>query len=125
MITIHQRGNFEHLNGFLEQCLNIFKMGDLDKYGEEGVRELEAATPRDTGLTASSWSYEIVRDDKGVAIVFNNSNLTKMGVPVAILLQMGHATGGGGYVQGIDYINPALRPVFQHMADEAWREVTK
>ena len=125
MITISQKGDFKRLDGFLEQCLNFFKMGELDKYGEEGVKALSAATPRDTGLTADSWSYEIQRDDKGIAIIFSNSNVTKMGVPVAILLQMGHGTGGGGYVQGIDYINPALKPVFQRMADEAWREVTK
>jgi len=125
MITIHQKGNFEKLDSFFERCLELFKMGELDKYGERGVKALADATPKDTGLTADSWSYEIVRTENYTSIIFNNSNLTKMGVPVAILLQTGHGTGNGGYVQGIDYINPALKPVFQQMADEAWREVNK
>lgn len=125
MITIHQKGNFEKLDSYFERCKELFKMGELDKYGREGVRALSAATPRDSGLTADSWSYEITRNSDGVAVVFTNSNVTKMGVPVAVLIQLGHGTRNGGYVQGIDYINPALKPVFQRMADDMWREVTK
>lgn len=125
MITIHQKGNFEKTDSFFEKCLEVFKMGELDKYGVEGVKALAAATPRDSGLTADSWSYEIVRTKNSTSIVFSNSNVTDRGVPIALILQTGHGTGNGGYVQGIDYINPALKPVFQRMADEAWREVNK
>jgi hypothetical protein len=124
MITIRQQGDFHRLNGFFERCLNLFKMGELDKYGQAGVEALASTTPVDSGKTASSWSYEIKRDKNGASIIFKNSNMTDMNVPVAILLQYGHATRDGGYVEGIDYINPALRPVFQRMADEAWREVS-
>lgn len=123
MIIVTQKGDFRKLDGFFEKCKNVFKMGELDKYGRAGVKALSDATPVDTGKTASSWYYTIERDDNGVSIIFNNSNMTDIGVPVAILLQYGHGTRNGGYVQGIDYINPALRPVFQNMADEAWREV--
>lgn len=125
MIEFRQKGDLSHLNGFFERLLNFVKMGELDKYGQMGVDALASVTPLDTGETASSWSYSIERTKTSASIIFSNSNVTSDGTPVAILLQYGHATGNGGYVQGIDYINPALRPVFQRIADDAWREVTQ
>jgi hypothetical protein len=96
----------------------------LEKYGQEGVVALASATPVDTGLTASSWYYEIERGPEKVSITFYNSNIQN-GIPIAIILQYGHATGGGGWVQGRDYINPALQPIFDSIAQKAWEEVTK
>ena len=125
MIEFRQKGDFSHLSSFFEQILEAVKLGDLDKYGQMGVSALASATPIDTGETASSWTYSIERKKNSVALIFSNTNMTGEGTPVAILLQYGHATGNGGYVQGIDYINPALRPIFQEIADEAWREVTR
>jgi hypothetical protein len=95
----------------------------LDKYGRKGVSALAAATPVDSGLTASSWSYEIENTKESAKITFNNSNIQN-GVPIAIILQYGHGTGTGGWVQGRDYINPAIQPIFDQIVDDAWKEVT-
>lgn len=123
MITFRQKGDFSNLNNFFEKCKGIVHKSNLDKYGQAGVAALKSATPRDTGETASSWYYEIVRGKDSATIEFKNSKLTNSGTPVAILIQYGHGTGNGGYVEGIDYINPALKPIFQNMADDLWREV--
>ena len=127
MITISQKGDFSNLSNFFERAKAALRISCLDKYGRLGVDALSAATPVDTGTTAASWSYEIERGDnnESVSIIFSNSNLTSMGTPVAILLQYGHGTGGEGYVRGIDYINPALKAIFQEIADEAWKEVAQ
>jgi hypothetical protein len=95
----------------------------LNKYGQEGVQALSQATPQDTGKTAGSWTYEIEKTPTSYAIIWSNTNVVN-GVPIAILLQVGHATATGGYVAGRDYINPALRPVFDRMAADVWKEVT-
>lgn len=124
MITFRQKGDFSKLNGYLEKVKNVVKLGNLDKYGREGVAALSSATPKDSGLTASSWFYEITHEKDSVSITFKNSNINK-GVPIAIILQTGHGTRNGGWVEGRDYINPAIRPVFDKIADEAWEEVTK
>jgi hypothetical protein len=124
MISFRQKGNFSKFTSFLEKAKNGFRLGDLDRYGREGVAALASATPVDTGQTANSWSYQIVRKDKSVSIEFHNSNVQN-GVPIAIILQYGHATGTGGWVQGRDYINPAVQPIFDKLANDAWREVTK
>lgn len=124
MITIRQRGDFKNLTSFLERSKEAFNLGILDKYGRQGVAALKASTPKDTGKTADSWYYRINRNNGTVSLSFHNSNMNK-GVPIAIILQYGHATGNGGYVEGVDYINPALQPVFQKLADEAWKEVKK
>lgn len=124
MITFRQKGDFSKLNGYLEKVKNIIKLGDLDKYGREGVAALSSATPKNSGLTSSSWFYEITHEKDSVSITFKNSNINK-GVPIAIILQLGHGTRNGGWVEGRDYINPAIRPVFDKIADEAWEEVTK
>lgn len=124
MITIRQRGDFKNLTSFLERSKEAFNLGILDKYGRQGVAALKASTPKDTGKTADSWYYRINRNNGTVSLSFHNSNVNK-GVPIAIILQYGHATGNGGYVEGVNYINPALQPVFQKLADEAWKEVKK
>lgn len=124
MISISQKGDFSKLTGFLERMKNVIKIGDLDKYGREGVAALSAATPKESGLTANSWYYEIERSKDSVSISFHNSNVNK-GVPIAIILQYGHGIRNGGYVEGIDYINPAIQPLFNKIAEDAWEEVTK
>lgn len=124
MITIKAKGNFSKSYKFFEKCKEIVKLGDFDKYGKRGVEALKNATPIDTGKTADSWNYEIEHTSKGVNLIWTNSNQNE-GVPIAIILQYGHATGSGVFVQGIDYINPALKPVFESIADEVWKEVEK
>ena len=124
MITFKHKGDFKKLTGFLEKANNLVRIGDLDKYGREGVAALSAATPVDSGVTASSWSYEIVHKNGSVSITFNNSNIQN-GVPIAVILQYGHGTRNGGWVQGRDYINPAVQPIFDEIANNAWKEVTK
>ena len=124
MINIRQKGDFKNLSSFLEKAKEKLNLGLLDKYGREGVAALQAATPKDTGKTSDSWYYKIERKNGSVSLTFHNSNQNK-GVPIAIILQYGHATGNGGYVEGVDYINPALRPIFDKIAEEAWKEVKK
>lgn len=124
MISFRQKGDFSKLNRFLEKSKNVVKLGILDKYGRAGVAALSSATPVDTGLIAQSWTYEIKRQNGSVSLVFHNKNLNK-GVPIAIVLQYGHATRDGGWVKGRDYINPAIQPIFDKLAKEAWEEVKK
>lgn len=124
MITFRQKGDFSKLTRYLERVKEAVKLGNLDKYGREGVAALASATPIESGKTASSWYYEIENSNGSATISFYNSNVNK-GVPIAIILQYGHGTGTGGWVQGRDYINPAIQPVFDRIAKEAWREVTK
>ena len=124
MITFRHKGDYSKVTSWLERLKEVMKLGILDKYGAEGVSALSSATPKDSGSTASSWNYKIVRSGGSVSIQWSNSNINK-GVPIAIILQYGHGTGTGGWVQGRDYINPAIRPVFDKIADDAWREVTK
>lgn len=97
----------------------------LEQYGREGVTALSSATPVDSGETASSWNYEIVQNGQTTSLIFTNNNLTTTGIPIAILLQYGHGNGRGAYVQGRDYINPAIQPIFDKIANEAWKEVVK
>lgn len=124
MISFRQKGDFSKLTRFLEKAKEAVKIGDLDKYGREGVTALASATPVDSGLTANSWSYEITHEKGSFSITFNNSNIQN-GVPIAIILQYGHGTGTGGWVQGRDYINPSIQPLFDKIAENTWREVTK
>ena len=124
MISFRQKGDFSKLNRYLERVKESAKIGVLDKYGREGVAALASATPVETGNTASSWYYEIKRQNGSVSLEFKNSNI-KDGVPIAVILQYGHGTGTGGWVQGRDYINPAIQPIFDKIADSAWKEVTK
>lgn len=124
MIKFRQKGDFSKLTHYLEKVKEIVKLGDLDKYGREGVAALASATPVDTGLTASSWRYEIQHGNDSVSISFYNDNIQN-GVPIAIILQYGHGTRNGGYVQGRDYINPAIKPIFDKITEDAWKEVTR
>ena len=124
MISFRQKGDFSKLNRYFERVKETAKIGVLDKYGRAGVSALSSATPIDTGKTAASWYYEIKRQNGSVSLEFFNSNVNK-GVPIAIVLQYGHGTGTGGWVEGRDYINPAIQPIFDKLAKEAWEEVTK
>lgn len=123
MITINQRGDFNKTEKLLKKTFGKYYLGILDKYGQQGVSALSSATPIDTGLTAISWSYKIIQNEDGISIVWENSNVQKY-VNIALILQYGHGTRNGGYVKGIDYINPALKPIFDRMAEAAWKEVT-
>jgi hypothetical protein len=124
MISFRQKGDFSKLNRFLEKAKGVARLSILDKYGREGAAALASATPVDTGKTADSWFYEVSHDNGSATITFSNSNFND-GVPIAIILQYGHGTGNGGWVEGRDYINPAIQPVFDRIVDEAWEEVTK
>lgn len=124
MIKFSHKGDFSKLTRYLERVKEAARIRLLDKYGREGVAALASATPVDSGLTASSWYYEIVRGNETYRINFCNSHFNK-GVPIAIILQYGHGTGTGGWVEGRDYINPAMRPIFDKIANDVWREVTK
>ena len=124
MISFRQKGDFKKLSSYLDHVKEVFNVGILNKYGEEGVEALRSATPKDTGLTSESWMYKISRPGDSIVISFDNTNFQN-GVPIAIILQYGHATRNGGYVQGVDYINPALRPIFEKIAEEAWEEVKR
>jgi hypothetical protein len=124
VITFRHQGNFKNVEGFFKGY-NSRKLVDiLEKYGEEGVRALSSATPKDTGLTASSWSYRTSISKGSFFIIWENSNLTSSGTPIVILLQYGYGTRDGGYVQGQDFINPVIRPIMNKIADAVWREVT-
>lgn len=124
MITFRHKGDFSRTTKYLERVKNTVHIGNLDRFGREGVAALASATPIESGLTANSWYYEIKHEKESVSISFNNSNIQN-GVPIAIILQYGHGTRNGGWVEGRDYINPAIQPVFDRIVDDAWKEVTK
>lgn len=123
MITFRHRGNFNKIEKFLNTMKGAGYLNQLDKYGQAGVNALAAATPVDSGKTASSWTYEITKTADRTVISWHNTNVND-NVNIAVILQYGHGTGTGGYVQGRDYINPAMRPVFDNIAESAWKEVT-
>jgi len=122
MIEFGQKGDFSKLNNFLEKSRESINLGLLNKYGRDGVKALSSETPVDTGLTAESWYYKITRTNGQAILSFHNRHVVN-GVPIAIIIQYGHATRNGGWVDGIDYINPAIQPIFMKIANEAWREV--
>ena len=123
-ISFRQKGDFSKTASFLTKIKNGIGTNELEHYGREGVAALSSATPVDTGLTAKSWYYKIEKKSRSVTISVHNSNIQN-GVPIAIILQYGHGTRNGGWVQGRDYINPAIQPIFDKIADNAWKEVTK
>ena len=123
MFSLKSYGNFEKTMSFFDYVLNHNWYSILVKYAERGVRALRASTPMDTGETASSWGYQIAEEPNKKVIYFTNDEVTANGTPIAILIQYGHATKNGGFVQGIDFINPALQPVFEDMADELWGDI--
>lgn len=122
LITFVQKGNFANTYNFLNRASFRNHMDVFHRYGEEGVRALSSYTPKRTGKTASSWNYKVVQKNGSTSIEWDNTNVIK-GVKIAVILQYGHGTRHGGYVGGIDYINPALRPVFEKMANEIWNEI--
>lgn len=124
MIGFRQKGDFSKTKKYLNNLQRAFDKGLFDQYGREGVAALSAATPVDTGLTSRSWSYSIIKKSTSVDIVFKNSNVQN-GIPIAIILQYGHATRNGGWVEGRDYINPAIQPIFDKLVKKAWGEVTR
>ena len=124
MIRFKQKGDFSKLTNYFERIKEVFKVGDLNRYGQQGVDALAAATPVDSGKTAASWYYEIENQNGRVTISFHNSNVNQ-NVNIAIILQYGHGTRNGGWVEGRDYINPAIQPVFDEIANNAWKEVTR
>ena len=124
MIKFTQKGNWSKTNSFLERALEIVKLGDLDKYGQEGVQILADNTPKDSGKTAESWRYEIVRSKNSVKIQWLNSNQNQ-GIPIAILIQYGHGLENGDFVEGIDFINPAMKPLFDNIAERIRKELSK
>lgn len=124
MITFSQKGDFSKLTNYLKRVQKAGQVDILDEYGKAGVAALASATPVDSGRTAESWYYEIERSRNGAKIIFCNSNVNR-GVQIAIILQYGHGTGTGGWVEGRDYINPAIQPLFDKIADAAWKEVTR
>lgn len=121
---IEAKGDYSSIMTWLKRIKFDSLMDKLNQYGQEGVEALRQATPKRTGLTAQSWSYEIISQPDKLEIVWKNSHIEN-GVPIAIILQYGHGTGTGGYVQGIDYINPAMQPVFDEIVDNVWKEIAK
>ena len=124
MITLKQSGSFSKTDAFLKRLSSGRYLSNLDKYAKEGLDALIAATPFDSGLTADSWYYQITESKDSIRIEYCNSNIQD-GVPIAIILQYGHGTRNGGWVEGRDYINPAIKPVFEKIADKIWKEATK
>lgn len=123
MIRLSQKGNYAKITRYLEQVKERSRIKILDYYGRKGCDLLSSNTPFDSGLTASSWYYEIENTKNGSRIIFRNSNVNE-DVPIAIILQYGHGTGTGGWVEGIDYINPPIQTIFKEMSENVWREVT-
>lgn len=122
VIIFRQKGDWKKTRKFLKRCSRLDLDDVLNRYGQEGVDALAKATPKDTGKTAASWSYEVRKGKESIAITWKNSNIVD-GVPIAVILQYGHGTRNGGYVEGVDYINPAMRPIFERIAARAWGEV--
>ena len=123
MVIVKQKGDFSKTEKFLNSISKKLYYRNLQKYAEQGVAALASATPIDSGSTANSWDYEIRQTKNSVSIYWTNSNVNK-GVPIAVIIQYGHGTRNGGYVQGRDYINPAMRPIFDKIAENVWKEVT-
>lgn len=125
MIKLEHKGDFSKVNKYLRKAKGGINISTLKKYGQKGVDALESNTPVDTGLTARSWYYEIEKiSNEIVRLSFCNSNIQN-GVPIAIILQYGHGTRNGGWVEGRDYINPAIQPIFDELANNAWKEVSE
>ena len=123
IVSFKQKGDFEKTTKFLHGLTEAINRHRLEKYGRLGVEALRSATPRDTGKTAESWSYEIVEEPGRTSIYWRNNNVVDGWANIAVLIQYGHATRNGGWVQGRDYINPAIQPIFDKIADDVWKEV--
>jgi len=123
LIKITHKGSFLPTTSFLSRAKRKNYRPIMEKYGNEGVKVLSMATPKDSGVTADSWSYEIQSTSRGVSIFWSNKNVVG-GVPLVILLQYGHGTRSGSFIQGVDFINPAIRPIFDRIAENLWKEVS-
>lgn len=124
MITFRQKGDFSKTFNFLKRAKGSIRYEVLEQYAQEGIAALAAATPKATGLTSKSWSYKIQKTRSSIILTYSNSNIQN-GIPIAIILQYGHATNYGHWVEGVDYINPALKPIFDRICNEIWEEVKK
>lgn len=124
VVMFRQKGDFRRTSDFLKRANRLNLDVILNQYGQEGVEALRAETPKDTGTTANSWSYVVHKGTGSITITWSNSNIVD-GVPIAVILQYGHGTRNGGYVQGTDYINPAMKPIFDKIAQRAWEEVKR
>lgn len=124
MIGFRHKGDFSKATKYLKKLKQTNFVKNFEKYGKQGVAALASATPVDTGLTANSWYYKIEQTNDSISILFCNSNIQN-GIPIAIILQYGHGTNNGGWVEGRDYINPAIQPIFDEIVKNAWGEVTK
>lgn len=124
VVMFRQKGDFRRTSDFLKRANRLNLDVILNQYGQEGVEALRAATPKDTETTANSWSYAVHKGTGSITITWSNSNIVD-GVPIAVILQYGHGTRNGGYVQGTDYINPAMKPIFDKIAQRAWEEVKR
>ena len=122
LVKIERQGDFRKLNSFLERAREAFNIGVLDKYGKQGVKALSEATPEESGKTANLWNYKITRQGNSIILSWTNDNVVD-GANIALLLQYGHATRSGSWVEGIDYINPALRPIFEEIKSEILKEI--
>jgi hypothetical protein len=124
MLQISSTGSWDDTTKFLDRMSKGDIFDALEAQAQRGVSALAAATPLDSGVTAASWSYEVVKNGGDYTIWWKNSHIDADGTPIAIMLQYGHGTGTGGYVQGRDYINPAIRPIFDEIEDSVWKAVT-
>lgn len=122
MVSYKVHGDFRKTRKFLQKAQKMNIRSILARYGERGVNALAIATPKDSGKTADAWSYDVQMDRNGASVSWSNSNVND-GVSIAVILRYGHGTGTGGYVQGRDYISPAIRPIFDEIAESAWKEV--
>lgn len=125
MLNIKQKGSFKNIFSFFKHSLDDAKWEKLWEYGELGVEALRNATPVDSGLTRDSWMYEVVETKDNISIVWKNTNVVDGWYNVAVFLQYGHGTANGGYVKGVDYINPALKPIFEHIANDLWGQIRR
>lgn len=125
MIKIKHKGDFSKTTKFLFKLSEFVHLGGLDSYGKQGVEALAKATPVESGETATAWGYKIINNKYGTKLIFTNDNVTPEGTPIAILLQYGHGTRSGTYVQGIDYINPAIQPIFQELCRKIDNDIKK
>lgn len=123
-MTIKTKGSFKNFLSFSDKMLKRDYVKVLDRYAKSGLEALKANTPVDTGKTRDSWYYEIIQDKQSIKIVWKNSNVTSYGTPIVLFIQYGHYTKSGTFIQGIDFINPALKPIFSKIADNIWMEVT-
>lgn len=123
MISSTSSGNFENIRAFARRVRSKDIFSELDRYGKRGVEALAAATPKESGISASSWEYRVSVKGKRPSISWHNTNVDANGTPIVILIQYGHGTGTGGYVEGFDFINPVIQPIMDEIAENVWKKV--